>query len=43
MKKAVIDLGFGDSGKGTFTAYLCSISKDPLVIRFSGDIKQDIL
>lgn len=36
MKKAVIDLGFGDSGKGTFTAYLCSISNDPMVIRFSG-------
>ena len=34
--QAVIDLGFGDSGKGLFTAYLCSKSKNPLVIRFSG-------
>ena len=36
MKKAVIDLGFGDSGKGMFIAYLCSISNNPIVIRFSG-------
>ncbi len=34
--KAVIDLGFGDSGKGTFTAYLCSILNNPIVVRFSG-------
>jgi len=36
MKKTVIDLGFGDSGKGMFTAYLCSISNNPIVVRFSG-------
>lgn len=35
-RKAVIDLGFGDSGKGTVTAYLCHTSKNPLVIRYSG-------
>ena len=34
--QAVIDLGFGDSGKGLVTAFLCSKSKNPLVIRFSG-------
>ncbi len=38
MKKtqAVIDLGFGDAGKGTFVACLCSKSKNPIVVRFSG-------
>ena len=36
MSKAVIDLGFGDSGKGITTDYLCSITQNPLVIRFSG-------
>jgi len=34
--QAVIDLGFGDSGKGTFTAYLCSKAKNPIVVRYSG-------
>ncbi len=34
--QAVIDLGFGDNGKGTFTSYLCSIANNPLVIRFTG-------
>jgi len=34
--KAVIGLGFGDEGKGLFTDYLCSQSKNPLVVRFSG-------
>jgi adenylosuccinate synthase len=34
--KAVIGLGFGDEGKGILTDYLCSLSKDPLVVRFSG-------
>ena len=36
MKKAVIGLGFGDEGKGITTDYLCSIVKNPLVVRFSG-------
>ena len=36
MKKAIIDLGFGDSGKGMFTAYLCSVSENPIIVRFSG-------
>lgn len=36
IRKAVIDLGFGDSGKGSVTAFLCHISKNPLVIRYSG-------
>lgn len=35
-RKAVIDLGFGDSGKGTVTAYLCHTSKNPIVVRYSG-------
>ncbi len=34
--KIVIDLGFGDAGKGLTTDYLCSVSKNPIVIRFSG-------
>lgn len=34
--KAVIGLGYGDEGKGLFTDYLCSISDNPLVIRYSG-------
>ena len=34
--QAVIDLGFGDSGKGNFTAFLCSKVKNPIIIRFSG-------
>lgn len=33
---AVIGLGFGDEGKGSFTSYLCSKSNNPLVVRFSG-------
>ena len=33
---AVVDLGFGDSGKGTLTAYLCQINNKPLVVRYSG-------
>ena len=33
---AVIGLGFGDEGKGMVTDYLCSQSRNPLVIRFSG-------
>ena len=33
---AVIGLGFGDEGKGMVTSHLCSISRTPLVIRFSG-------
>ena len=32
----VLGLGFGDEGKGSFVNYLCSQSKKPLVIRFSG-------
>lgn len=34
--KAVIGLGFGDEGKGITTDYLCSLSDNPLVVRFSG-------
>ena len=34
--KAVIGLGFGDEGKGLTTDFLCSKTKNPLVIRFSG-------
>lgn len=34
--KIVIGLGFGDEGKGLTTAYLCSITENPLVIRFNG-------
>ena len=37
MKKAVIGLGFGDEGKGSFVDWLVYKSKkSPLVIRFSG-------
>lgn len=39
MRAAVIDLGYGDSGKGITTSYLCSTIKDKLntiVIRFNG-------
>jgi adenylosuccinate synthase len=40
MKKkkylAVIDLGFGDAGKGITTDYLCSQNPNSLVIRYSG-------
>jgi len=36
MSKIVIDLGFGDSGKGSVVDYLCSKNPDPLVIRFCG-------
>ena len=35
-KFAVIDCGFGDSGKGKTVSYLCSQLAKPLVIRFSG-------
>jgi adenylosuccinate synthase len=34
--KVIIGIGFGDEGKGLFTDYICSKSKNPLVIRFSG-------
>ena len=34
--RAVIGLGFGDEGKGITTDYLCSNSRNPLVVRFSG-------
>jgi len=34
--KAVIGLGFGDEGKGLVTDYLCSVSENPIVVRFSG-------
>ena len=33
---AVIGMGFGDEGKGMVTSYLSSVSKKPLVVRFSG-------
>ncbi len=34
MIKIVVGLGFGDEGKGSFVNYLCTKSKNPLVIRF---------
>lgn len=34
--KIIVDLGFGDAGKGNFTNYLCSHSKKPIVIRYCG-------
>ncbi len=34
--KIVIGLGFGDEGKGLVTDYLCTKTKNPLVMRFSG-------
>lgn len=34
--KIVIGLGYGDEGKGLTTSYLCSITENPLVIRFNG-------
>ena len=33
---AILDLGFGDSGKGITTDYLCSQTENPLVVRFNG-------
>jgi len=32
----VLGLQFGDEGKGSFTNFLCSQSKNPIVIRFNG-------
>lgn len=32
----VIGLGYGDEGKGLTTSYLCSQTKNPLVVRFNG-------
>lgn len=34
--KIVLGLGYGDEGKGLTTSYLCSVAKDPIVVRFSG-------
>ena len=34
--KAVIGIGFGDEGKGIATDFLCSRSRNPIVVRFSG-------
>jgi adenylosuccinate synthase len=36
MKTAIIDLGFGDSGKGLVTSWLCKYYPSPIVVRFSG-------
>lgn len=36
MNLAVIDLGFGDSGKGMVTAFLCQLLNNPIVVRYSG-------
>lgn len=36
MKSAVIDLGFGDSGKGTTVAFLSQFFLNSIVVRFSG-------
>ncbi len=32
----VLGLGYGDEGKGLTTSYLCSRSKNPIVVRFNG-------
>lgn len=32
----VVGLGFGDEGKGLTTSFLCSQTKNPLVVRFNG-------
>lgn len=32
----VIGLGYGDEGKGLTTDFLCSVAKQPLVVRFNG-------
>ena len=32
----VLGLGYGDEGKGLTTSYLCSLSKNSLVVRFNG-------
>ncbi len=32
----VLGLGFGDEGKGLTTSYLCSKTKNPIVVRFNG-------
>lgn len=34
--QAVIGCGFGDEGKGKVVSWLCSLSSNPLVVRFSG-------
>ncbi len=34
--KIVLGMGFGDEGKGLTTSYLCSVSKNPIVVRFNG-------
>ena len=34
--KIIVDLGFGDSGKGTIVDYLARSALNPLVIRFNG-------
>jgi adenylosuccinate synthase len=36
LSSAVIDLTYGDSGKGSFVAYLCSLMENPMVVRYSG-------
>lgn len=36
MSKVVLGLGFGDEGKGLTTSFLCSQTKNPLVVRFNG-------
>jgi adenylosuccinate synthase len=36
MNKAVLGIGYGDEGKGITTDYLCPLSFNPMVVRFSG-------
>lgn len=36
MSEAVVGLSFGDEGKGIVTDFLCSQTRNPLVIRYSG-------
>ena len=36
MNNIVVDLGFGDCGKGITTSFLCEKIDNPIVVRFSG-------
>jgi len=36
MSKVVVGIGWGDEGKGLTTSFLCSQTKNPLVVRFNG-------
>lgn len=36
MNRVICGLGFGDEAKGLATSYLCSKTKNPIVVRFNG-------